>query len=447
MSNFLSLDRNMMLRDMILRENGPSQKHFLNPLRWICCCFFMATLAVTTPAWTADQLVGFEVASRNGLERSWFSQIRVDRTRNRVTDWTLHADLLIALTSTGTVHAIDMESGRTRWMAQVGKPGSPCTGPAANADYVAVLSDSKLFVLDRGDGHLVWSRRIGNVSEAAPVLSESHVYVTQINGRVEGFPLEDPTARVWQYQSVGHIYQTPLITGEFLTWASDQGHLYFSDAISPRVLFRIETYDEIASSPTAYGENLYATSLGGYLYCYDKSDGQERWRFSSGMPIVKKPIIVDDKAYFASETPALYALDSTSGRHLWTAEGVVQFVAQGTDRVYGVDRFGTLLILDGESGTLAGRIATGAGISALANEQTDRIFLVSDTGLVQCLHELGASEPTLYLKATDEEEMAEKGEEKETPAEEEAEEPDAEPVEDEPAEEDDNPFDEENPFG
>jgi len=175
---------------MKLQENWPKQSNLFESLRMIACGFFVVLFGTST-AWSADQLVNFRDASRNGLQRSWFTQIRVDSSRNRVTDWTLDNDLLIALTSTGMVHAIEVDSGRTRWVAQVGKPESPCSGPAANSTYVAVLSGSKLFVIERMDGHLVWSRGIGNVSEAAPALSESHAFVSQINGRVEGFPLDD----------------------------------------------------------------------------------------------------------------------------------------------------------------------------------------------------------------------------------------------------------------
>jgi outer membrane protein assembly factor BamB len=262
--------------------------------------------------------------------------------------------------------------------------------------------------------------------------------------------LDDPTAAVWQYQSIGQVYQPPLAIGALVTWTTDRGHLYFGDAILPRVLFRIETNDEIVSAPTSHGEHLYATSLGGYLYCYERSSGAELWRFSSGMPITKQPVVIDGRVYVASEAPALHAIDAENGRHLWTAKGVVQFVAQGADRVYGVDRFGTLMILDGESGTLAGRIVTGDGISALANGQSDRIYLVADTGLVQCYHEQGASEPTSYLELPDEQQMSTEGDKEATPAAEPIEEPVEEAPEQQPAEEpqqEENPFDDSNPFG
>jgi hypothetical protein len=41
---------------------------------------------------------------------------------------------------------------------------------------------------------------------------------------------------------------------------------------------------------------------------------------------------------------------------------------------------------------------TAEGLHTLVNDQSDRIFLVNDRGLVQCLREIGAVEPTLYRK-------------------------------------------------
>ena len=37
----------------------------------------------------------------------------------------------------------------------------------------------------------------------------------------------------------------------------------------------------------------------------------------------------------------------------------------------------------------------------MVNDQTDRIFLVNDRGLVQCLREIGAETPTLYGKVVE----------------------------------------------
>ncbi len=386
--------------DLELRILMP--KRLPNLFRSICYGIFAVAITAAPQVDAAGQLVAFEVAARGGLQRAWYAQVRVDRASSRVLSWALHDQHLFALTSAGTVHTLDSETGETLWVARVGTPGHPIAGPAVNANFVAVLGGSRLYLLDRGDGHVVWSRSVGSAAVAAPALSANYAYVGMLNGRMEGYRLDSPANGAWQYQSAGHIFQAPTITGDFVTWATDRGHLYVSNAIRPRVLFRVETQSEFDSAPTAQNGNFYAASLDGYLSCYSESTGNERWRYSMGLPITRTPAVIGDKVYVASEAPELSAVDSKSGRHLWTTLGTTQFVAQGANRVYGVDRHGALLILESASGAILGRIANGEGISALINDQSDRIFLVSDAGLVQCLHEMGATQPTYYRKSPNE---------------------------------------------
>jgi hypothetical protein len=61
-----------------------------------------------------------------------------------------------------------------------------------------------------------------------------------------------------------------------------------------------------------------------------------------------------------------------------------------------MDEFGTLIVLDAATGAVLGRTPTEGTINALVNDQTDRLYLVSNGGMVQCLHEIGAKEPLYH---------------------------------------------------
>jgi len=338
---------------------------------------------------------------------------------------------------------MNAETGKTLWIAQVGDPNYPVVGPATNSKNVAVLNSTMLYMLDRQDGHVLWSRAVGSAAGAAPALSETFAYVGLINGRLEGYPLNAPQGDTWQYQSVGRIFHPPNATGQHVAWPTTSGYLYVGNADEARVFFRIETNEEIIAAPAEWGSLFYVASLNGYLYCYDGSTGGQLWRYSTGMPIISKPVVIDDKAFVASEMPALHAVDATTGDRLWTVDGAVQFVAQAGQHIYAADRHGNLLIIEKESGGIAGQINTGDGVYPILNDQSDRIFLVSDAGLIQCLHEIGADEPTFYRKTIVEEE-AEKEEEQKadsnTPAE-------AAPAEDDNPFGDEEPAVDDNPFG
>lgn len=421
-------------------------------VRWICYAVFAAMLSAAPPICLAKHLITFDAAAQHGLRRAWFAQVQVDSTRHQISQWTLHGERLYALTTAGMLHAMDANTGKTLWVVQTSPAGYPCAGPAVNANRVAVVGGSSLYVLDSHDGHLQWSRSLGSASGVAPALSERYAFVATLKGRIEGYVLDSPSSSVWQHQSEGHIFVRPVTTGQVVAWFTDRRLLYVADANTPRILFRTKTVGEVVAAPMAKGNDLYAAALDGYLYCLNESSGAERWRYSTGLPITQQPAVVGARVFVASEEPVLHAVDVTTGSLLWRAHGIVQFAAQGAGRVYGTDRQGALVILDGETGATAGRIATAEGTSALANDQSDRIYLVNNQGLVQCLHEIGANEPTRYrAKTSDEKSGGEHAQDAEETVEPNTEESPA-TKSDSPAQpgdttDDANVFDDSNPFG
>jgi hypothetical protein len=193
--------------------------------------------------------------------------------------------------------------------------------------------------------------------------------------------------------------------------------------------------------------------------------GDEQWRFSTGYSITSSPAVVGDTVYVASFEPALHAVDTATSKERWSAPGASHFAAKGKDRVYASDRYGNLLLLDAKTGVRQGRIPVAEGIKTLVNDQTDRIFLVNDRGLVQCFREIGAGQPTRYRQPIGQAAAAEEADADDAPATQASPfneeppadapdgeetpfvaEPDAEPA-DEPADEPmEEPADDDNPF-
>src|SRR5438105_4550604 len=77
----------------------------------------------------AHRLLGQEDATRLGLKRAWFTQVRLDAGRNRVERAVLEGDRLTVLTSAGIVQEIDALTGQTYWVAPIGKENYPSLGP------------------------------------------------------------------------------------------------------------------------------------------------------------------------------------------------------------------------------------------------------------------------------------------------------------------------------
>lgn len=347
----------------------------------------------------AGKLISPRQASRHGLVRAWFAVTDIDPSRGRLARVLVDGDSIYALTDRGTVHAMNAENGATQWITRVGNPDYPSMGPTANAKYVAVINGSTLYVLDRTHGTVLWERRLSGGPGAGPALTEEYVYVPFINGKIEGFVLNDIKKHSWVYQSVGRALVQPSTSKYSVFWPTDRGYLYVSHADAPGAQFRIETRAEISTRPAYLEPLVFAVSHDGYVYAADETTGRQRWRYSLGDPISETPAALRGRLYVCSERPRMYCFSAGDGAVQWETPAIARFVAASEDRVYGTDRFYRLHILDQETGERLGMLDTSSASIPIVNEQTDRIYLATPTGLIQCLHEQNRPKPLVHAKA------------------------------------------------
>ena len=87
------------------------------------------------------EVIPESLARRHGLTRAWVTRVQLEPGRGRASEMTLHEGLLIAVTDSGVVQALDAESGRTQWLTKVGRRNlpntpvgaAPCTSRCATA--------------------------------------------------------------------------------------------------------------------------------------------------------------------------------------------------------------------------------------------------------------------------------------------------------------------------
>jgi outer membrane protein assembly factor BamB len=369
------------------------------PKCWTVALVVVASVfgaAATCRAQVGGRLVSQRMAGRHGLERAWFSRVELDTARNHVVRWILDNDQLLIVTSAGVIQAIDANTGRTIWVTAIGNPDYPSLGPDANDEFVALVNGSTLYVLDRQNGRPITERRVGGAPGAGPALTQHYAFVPLVSGRVEAYPIGDQQGPPWFYQSSGHTLVAPLATSHGVVWSTDTGNLYLAESSDPAVRYRVETASEFLA-PAAFRDRMvYAISILGELYAVDERNGSRRWKYATGYPTDRAPAVVGDRVFVSSEQPALHCVDAVKGLGLWEAEGVAQFAAESDKYVYAVDPFGTIVVLDRATGDPVGSIATGGRCKALVNQQTDRLYLMSDDGIVQCFHEIGRRDPMYH---------------------------------------------------
>ncbi len=136
--------------------------------------------------------------------------------------------------------------------------------------------------------------------------------------------------------------------------------------------------------------------MSGFLYALSEETGETVWKFPAGSTLSTQPAAVNGVVYVAADAGGMYAVDGETGDERWFAPHIVQFCSVSASHVYAIDNLDHLVILDSQRGTRLATLPLGDVQIKMLNQQTDRIYLASDTGVVQCLHELGQSKPLVY---------------------------------------------------
>ena len=403
-----------------------------------------------SPAAMPVKIITETTANRHGLTRPWFTQIQMDRGRTRVKNVVLQDGTLYVQTDRAMVHCSDAETGKTRWARQIGRPNHPSLRPGVSDDLLAVVGGSRLDVCNPYNGDRRYEVEVGGMPGAGAAMSKRYAYVPMVDGMVLAYstePLTETSRELdrkekdltdeekadmeetrreslrlrQQYvpplacRSMGRIMVQPLITmqnehEEYCVWSTERGYLNVGridrrDENRLALEFRLETDSGIAGQP-AYmpgvsdepgnSGTIYIASQDGFVYAVRENDGDLLWRFSTGEPIVRPVVVVARRVYVATQLGGMYCIDATVGREIWLAPRVVQFVAASKDRIYAADKLERIIVFDAKTGSRIDTIQTIGLNIKLANSETDRIYLGTDTGMIQCLHEIELTEPILH---------------------------------------------------
>jgi outer membrane protein assembly factor BamB len=303
---------------------------------------------------------------------------------------------IYASSEQGLVHALDGETGRTLWVSSIGNAAYFTTAPAANDKFVGICNGSTIYVMQADDGAVVWTRPAIGSPGAGPALTDEYIFVPMVNGQVESFLLEDPKRPVSVYKSFGRTMVQPVTSSNSVAWPTDSGNLYVSLAHAPGLRFRMHASDSIKSAPAFLEDKIFAASYDGYLYCLDEKKGNVRWRFTTGEPMIQSPVALGDKVFVISARGNMYAIGADTSIELWGASGIADYLAGNDKRLYCRDIRGNLAVLDAATGRRLGTVPAPHSDIPVLNTQTDRILLVSSTGLVQCLRETDLPFPVVH---------------------------------------------------
>lgn len=412
------------------------------------CIAVLALLVAVSTAVRPTQaasgaLVSRAEAARHGLTRAWFTQIRIDPARAKVTHIRLASktedcpDTVFVQTSSAMVHALAAETGETLWIKMVGHPDHPSMALGANDELVSVVNGTTLYVLRRTDGRLLWSARIDGVPVAGVVMSDRRAVVPMINGQLASYRLKktkavedddlstpkDPASAGAAFElqqqyvvplsclSFGRITSHPIVMGrddlgDFVGWTTTKGlfvgRVEQTNENEFTLVFQITTAGEIVAPPTylapeftAEGKEgiLFAASENGQIFAVSARKGTGIWKYSIGEPILQPVVPIGKNVHVAAQLGGIYCFEAETGKRVWWSKGVMQFVAASNTRLYATTKAGDIRVLDLGTGSLLDTLPASQLPLKYLNTDTDRIYVATKSGLVQCFHEVELTEP------------------------------------------------------
>lgn len=373
-----------------------------------------------------EALIRQSTARRYGLERSWFAHASVGRSRSHLENWALDDGLLLVQSSLGAVEAINPESGRSLWTSSVGGLTVPTGRVAASESGVAVVHNTTLYLLDRQLGRVSKEFELDAPAMAGPAMTKNWIYVGLANGHMRAFSLNPNNIRQdWYYGTAGRVAEKPVTTRESVVWQNNRGLVTSSDQDTWQVEFHMET-DAKLTAPLAYWPPyLYVMDANDYLYAVEMDEvserGRVRWRYQVGGTVSQAPVPIGNYVYVVREDYGLLCLQARStqeikadqprraagdeqesnvpaedrdgGELVWFTPRIHGFLSVSDKRVYATDSLGRIVILDKQTGSPLGTVPTLGLDRQLVNTATDRIYVATKKGLIQCLHEIDNRKP------------------------------------------------------
>lgn len=329
-----------------------------------------------------------------------------------ITERTSPNIFLLVTAADGSIEMLDAETGQSMWMTQVGKTSQPTLPATMNDKYVVVTNGSTIYALETTTGKTVFSFR----SEDSPAASASElngrVLIPSLTGKLIGHFTQDQKREPSHFVYGGRSIVRPAINRALNVIAIpvEPRYVYFfsveptlkpnSLAVVPSPTARLEAQSPVFASPVPYEDSFIVCSRSGEIYRINPLAGGEiQWLASTGSVLYTAPLVAQNGVFAVSDSGELLAYDATNGSVLAGWDKVVtdmkQVLAVTKDRVFARNKSGQLVALDYSTGKVIGQVGSGLNYG-LSNGVSDRVYVISAYGTIQCLAEKGATSPLIH---------------------------------------------------
>jgi outer membrane protein assembly factor BamB len=365
----------------------------------------------------------------------------LENTEVTLQKYALPESSLYLYTSDGLITAINADTGFTKWTTEVGNRHYPSIGIGANNNYVAAVNGTTVYCLEAETGKVLFSHKTKGSVSASPAVSDDFIYVPELDGRLEVFPIATNGVGSSRYIGDGRVMARPTVTADSVAWTTVKGYLNVAlnkrkagvptalklpDASEEKTLsesdreglklmqevsqqvrardllgsisYRLKTGDQLVSQAAASPGMLYATSLGGFVYAVEELRGSVEWQFSTGEEIYAPPIYLGGSLLVVTAQNSLFKLDAKTGQSVWEkpVSRISKVVGASKDKLFVTGQFGNLIILRQDNGQLLGEVEVDDIDLVYQNSISDRLFVGNTNGTIQCLSEANSNIPHFH---------------------------------------------------
>ncbi|MCQ3937183.1 MAG: hypothetical protein DPW18_09065 [Chloroflexi bacterium] len=225
-------------------------------------------------------------------------------------------DTIYAPNTDGFLYILGMDGKQIADPIELG--GSLWSAPATDGDLLYVTSlDHHLHIIDPTNGASSEPIDLGGALPDSPAVGEEGVYVGSFASTIE-FVTPGGDHKVLANAS-NWVWGTPALDGETLYYADLSGNVYSLDLATGSQNWGVVQPDgPIAARPLVVGEQIYIATEEGTFYALDR-DGKIVWDKETGGKIYTTPVLSGDLILVAPYQAefALAAYDA-EGKQAWT---------------------------------------------------------------------------------------------------------------------------------
>jgi outer membrane protein assembly factor BamB len=350
-----------------------------------------------------------------------------------VAEVTIPAIRLVIVTANGLVQNFDAESGKLLWATPCGPLDTNALPAALSSAGVLVVQGDTLYLLDWLTGKLLSVQRLPNSTSSAVTVIEGKIappagvqrdprinvmaMVGDFSGNLKAFGITEKITP-WSSRTLGRSNSKPAISQdrEMVAISTTAGMVYiFDGSTRPNVQFRYEARGGLTDSLAVGKDAFYVGGNDGSL-AKISFQGRIEWTFHLSHPVTS-PAIVDQEnglVFVSSEAGELTAVDESTGYEAWDSSvkasirgpialsGLNVICRTTDDRLTAYDKKTGQLLSDESSGLRrSGSTSNQSMLPAmLINTMTDRVYMASSGGRLQCLRPIGREIPKIFKPIT-----------------------------------------------